>query len=196
MTDHDTPVAVRGRRNRLALLGLLAVFLLPILAAAIINFSGRRPAPTRQHGQLLQPPLDLGALKPRLVDGSVYAWEPAARTWRIVVAPPAGCARECTKLAHDLDVVWRLFGRNADRVHVLWLCAARDCKPPRDALSPATLRVLSANPVLHDSLPGVDDASGVPVYVIDPNGFLVLRYAPDFDPAGLRADMARLLKLM
>lgn len=196
MTDHDTPVAARGRRNRLALPGLLAVFLLPILAAAIINFSGRRPAPTRQHGELLQPPLDLGALRPRLVDGSVYAWEPTARIWRIVVAPPAGCTRECTKLAHDLDVVWRLFGRNADRVHVLWLCDPRDCAPPHDALSPATLRVLSASPALHDSLPGVDDASGVPVYVIDPNGFLVLRYAPGFDPGGLRADMARLLKLM
>lgn len=196
MTDPTTPAAPHGRRNRLALFALLAVFLLPILVAAIINFSGRRPAPTRQHGQLLQPPLDLGAVQPRLIDGSVYAWEPTARIWRIVVAPPANCTTECTKLAHDLDTVWRLFGRNADRVHVLWICNARDCKPPRDVLSPAVLRVLEANPAFHDRLPGVDVADGVPVYVIDPNGFLVLRYAPGFDPGGLRADMARLLKLM
>ncbi|MCW0416325.1 hypothetical protein NB689_002079 [Xanthomonas sacchari] len=40
------------------------------------------------------------------------------------------------------------------------------------------------------------DAAGVPVYVIDPNGFVVLRYAPGFDPAGLRADLAKLLKLL
>lgn len=38
-------------------------------------------------------------------------------------------------------------------------------------------------------------AAGVPVYVIDPNGFVVLRYAPDTDLAGLREDLARLLKL-
>lgn len=196
MTDHDTPVTARAGRSRLALLVLLAVFVLPILAAAIINFSGRRPAPTRQHGQLLQPPLDLGSIKPRRVDGSLYAWEPTARIWRIVVAPPANCTSECKKLAHDLDTVWRLFGRNADRVHVLWICNARDCNPPLDVLSPATLQVLAANPTLHDRLPGVDVAAGVPVYVIDPNGFLVLRYAPGFDPGGLRADMARLLKLM
>jgi hypothetical protein len=39
-------------------------------------------------------------------------------------------------------------------------------------------------------------ARGLPVYVIDPNGFVILRYAPGFDPAGLRADLAKLLKLM
>ena len=40
-------------------------------------------------------------------------------------------------------------------------------------------------------LPG----SGVPAYVIDPYGFVILRYAPGFDPSGLRTDVARLVKL-
>jgi hypothetical protein len=35
----------------------------------------------------------------------------------------------------------------------------------------------------------------VPVYVVDPNGFVILRYAPGFDAGHLRQDMARLLKL-
>ena len=47
----------------------------------------------------------------------------------------------------------------------------------------------------HARLPQVDDAAGTPVYVIDPNGFVVLRYPPQTDPAGIRADVARLLKL-
>ena len=37
--------------------------------------------------------------------------------------------------------------------------------------------------------------AGTPVYVVDPHGFVVLRYAPGFDPGGLRMDVARLLKL-
>ena len=41
----------------------------------------------------------------------------------------------------------------------------------------------------------VDAAGGMPVYVVDPNGFVVLRYAPDTDLAGLRTDLVRLLKL-
>jgi hypothetical protein len=58
------------------------------------------------------------------------------------------------------------------------------------------VRVLRADAALLDGLPRVHDAAGVPVYVIDPNGFVVLRYAPGFDPAGLRADMSKLLKLL
>jgi hypothetical protein len=54
---------------------------------------------------------------------------------------------------------------------------------------------------LRAALPRVDagsagGAQGVPVYVIDPNGFVILRYAPGADPAGLRADLAKLLKLI
>jgi hypothetical protein len=63
------------------------------------------------------------------------------------------------------------------------------------------LRLLRPDPALRAALPRVDAASGdraqgVPVYVIDPNGFLILRYPPGADPAGLRADLAKLLKLI
>ena len=37
--------------------------------------------------------------------------------------------------------------------------------------------------------------AGAPVYVIGPNGFVILRYPPQADPAGIRTDMSRLLKL-
>lgn len=46
------------------------------------------------------------------------------------------------------------------------------------------------------ALPHVDDGAGVPVYVIDPNGFVIQRFAPGFDPADLRSDVAKLLKLL
>jgi hypothetical protein len=37
-------------------------------------------------------------------------------------------------------------------------------------------------------------ADALPVYLADPNGWLVLRYAPGFEPSGLRKDLGRLLK--
>lgn len=183
------------RRNRLALLGLVALFALPILVAMWINYRGQLPAPTRQHGELLQPRPDLRAHVPTLHGGGEYAWAPAERIWRIVVAPPVGCGEACTRLAGQLDTVWRLFGRNADQVHLLWLCPPGQCTPPQ-ALSPDALRAIAYDPALRAQLPRVDDPRGVPVYVVDPYGFVVLRYPPGFDPAGLREDMARLLKLM
>ncbi|MEO6364803.1 MAG: hypothetical protein ABIO38_01965, partial [Luteimonas sp.] len=109
---------------------------------------------------------------------------------RIALAPPQDCASECIELAREIDLVWRLFGREADRVHVLWIGA-----PPVRATRLETLRVLRPSPALRVGLPRAADPRGVPVYVVDPNGFVILRYAPGFDPADLRTDMARLLKL-
>ena len=183
------------RRNRLMLVGIAAIFVVPILVATAINAFGLRPAPTRQHGELLDPRPDLRALAPALADGGAYAWTPEARVWRILLAPPAACDAACERLGADLDKVWQLFGKDADRVDVLWLCAAEPCAVADGAQRIATLRTLRPDPALRALLPQVDDARGTPVYVVDPYGFVVLRYAPGTDPGGLRSDVARLIKL-
>lgn len=188
--DHAPMPAARRNRNRGLLVLIVVLFLGSALVAGALRFSGWRPEGMRNQGELLQPPADLRALAPRLLDGGDYAWDPAARTWRIVLAPPDGCARPCVELSSQLDTVWQLFGRHADRVHTLWIGAV-----PEDAVRNRSLRVVRPDPALRAALPGVDDPAGVPVYVVDPNGFVILRYAPGFDPGDLRADMARLLKL-
>ena len=86
--------------------------------------------------------------------------------------------------------VWQLAGKDADRVHVLWVGAL-----PQGGPRPATLHQLQPSDALRDGLPRSNDAKGVPVYLLDPNGFVVLRYPPPFDPAGLRKDLSRLLKV-
>ena len=195
-TDHPHP-----RRNRMLLLVIFAIFLGSMLLAGVLRFSGWRPAGMKNNGELLQPPVDLRTRIPKLADGGDYHWNPAARTWRIVLAPPAGCTEACTTLAQDIDIVWKLMGRNADQVDVLWLCAEPGCNAPAPLRDDPALRLLRPDPALRAALPRVDagsagGAQGMPVYVIDPNGFVILRYAPGADPAGLRADLAKLLKLI
>lgn len=193
MTDtHDTP---ERRRNRRVLLLIVAIFFGSMLVAGALRFSGWRPAGTKNNGELLQPPVDLRARALTLADGGRYAWNPDARTWRIAVAPPADCAQACNDAARDIDIVWRLMGYRADKVEVLWLCAQPGCSVPSPLREDRVLRVLRPDPALRALLPGVD-APGVPMYVIDPNGFVILRYAPGADPGGLRADLSKLLKLI
>jgi hypothetical protein len=182
--------APHRNRNRLMLVAIFAIFFGSMLFAGILRFSGWRPAGSRNHGELLQPPGDLRQVVPVGLDGKAYAWNPVERTWRIALAPPSTCTSECQKLAKDIDTVWQLMGKDADQLHVLWIGT-----PPAGAPRPATLRELVPSSALRAGLPRVDDPRGVPVYVIDPNGFVILRYAPGFDPAGLRADLAKLLKL-
>lgn len=195
-TPVQTPVDPRTRnRNRRMLVAIFVLFFGSMALAGLLRFSGWQPEGRKNHGELLQPPTDLRELAPVLADGTAYEWNPGERTWRIALAPPADCGDECARLARDVDVVWQLFGKDADRVHVLWICGQPGCMPPAGVAVPRTLRHV-ADPALRAALPGVDDPAGVPVYVIDPNGFVVLRYAPGADAGGLRADLAKLLKLI
>lgn len=191
------PIDSRTRnRNRAMLVAICVMFFGSMLVAGALRFSGWQPEGRKNHGELLQPAVDLRDVVPQLADGGEYAWNPGERTWRIVLAPAGECDSACVKLSHDLDTVWRLFGKDADRVHLLWICDAPGCMPPADARLPRTLHRISGAEAWRTRLPGVDDPAGVPVYVVDPNGFVVMRFAPGFDAGGLRADLAKLLKLI
>ena len=196
----STETSVRNR-NRVLLIAIFVMFFGSMLVAGLLRFSGWRPAGTRNFGEMLDPPADLRAMELRRTDGDAYPWNPAARHWRIALAPPASCTTECEKVARDIDTVWQLTGREADRVDVLWICPTEaPCALPVGAPRPATLQLLQGDPRLRAALPRVDETTfngrrGVPVYVIDPNGFVILRYPPGFDAGGLRADLAKLLKL-
>ena len=194
---NQSPVDPATRtRNRGLLILILAIFFGSMLVAGVLRFSGWQPEGRRNHGELIEPPTDLRAQPPALADGGTYAWQPGERIWRIVVAPGAGCGADCAALARDIDKVWQLLGKDAPRVHLLWACDAPACLPPADVPRPATFHRLRREPALLAALPRHDDPAGVPVYVIDPNGFVILRYAPGHDPGGLRADLVKLLKLI
>ena len=184
------PDPARTRRGRLMLVALFLLFFGSAAGAGLLRLSGWMPAGLKNHGELLQPPADLREMRPLLADGTPYEWNPASRTWRIAVAPPAGCAADCGHLLAELDKVWRLFGHNADKVEILWLGPL----PPGAPALPE-LRSLRDDGTLRAALPRADDPAGIPLYVIDPNGFVILRYPPQADPAGIRTDVARLLKL-
>jgi len=203
-TQNQTGPDVPNRnRNRALLFLLFAMFFGSMLIAGALRFSGWRPAGTKNVGELLDPPGDVRTLSPRLLSGGEYVWKGSERTWRIVIAPPADCGAECTTLAREVETVWQLFGKDADDVHVLWLCPTDACAWPAGVTQPGTLKLLAPDAQLRAGLPRVDDvavkgnasARGVPAYVIDPYGFVILRYAPGFDPSGLRTDVARLVKL-
>jgi len=180
------------RRNRWMLVALFVLFFGGMLVAGLLRFSGWRPIGTKNKGELLQPYGDLRDYAPTLADGDAYRWKDSPRTWRIV-AMPRDCdgarAADCARLLADLDKVWRLMSKDADRVHVLWAGAA-----PTGTTFPAEVRLVHADDGLRAGLARADEA-GDAAWLIDPNGFVVLRYAPGFDPGDLRTDLARLLKI-
>jgi len=196
MTDEAT--TRRARRNRGALIAILVLFLGSMLVAGLLRFSGWQPQGSKSHGTVLSPPVDLRGQPPQLLEGGSYAWNPDARTWRVLIAPPPDCADACVRAADDFDKVWRLMGRNAERLDILWLCADTACDVPAPLAGDRSLRRLAPDASLRERLPGIHegDVAAVRVYLVDPNGFLMMRYAPGADVGGVRADVAKLLKLI
>lgn len=191
----DASAAPQRTRNRAMLLAIVALFFGGFVLAGVLRFSGWRPEGMKNRGELLDPPGDLRAVAARTLDGADYPWNPSERVWRIVVAAPKVCDARCAKLPADLELVRELQAQNADRVHLLWIGPFPEGPLPEGGRRSPALRLLQDAPALRAGLPRQDDPTGAPVYVIDPNGFAILRYAPGSDPGHLRADLAKLLKL-
>lgn len=189
MNDPTPSQLAARRRNRNALLLIAVMIFGSFLIAGALRFSGWRPAGMKNKGELLQPPGDLRRAHPQLIEGGEYAWNPVERHWRILVAPPTDCGSRCDQLASDLDKVWQLTGREADRVEIFWLGQV-----PASAPTMSRQRALRDEAALRAALPRVDVHAPV-TYLIDPNGFAILRYAPGHDPGDLRSDLSKLLKL-
>lgn len=185
------PGADGTRRGRRTLILLFALFFGPILLALALGVFGVHPSGSKNKGEKLEPYADLRALTLQLADGSDYRWNPEQRLWRIAVVAPAGCDAACAKLAQDLDKVHQLFGKDSIHAQILWIGEL-----PANAPRKPVWKQVRPDPALLTGLPRSNDAAGPVTYAIDPYGFVVLRYAPGFDPGDLRYDVAKLLKLM
>ena len=184
-----TSAAPSKLRSRLILLLIVAMFFGSFGIAAFLRFTGWKPAGSKNFGELLQPPKDLSALPLMRADGKAYAWAPDEERWQIVVVAPENCGAPCAKMMDTLHRVWIAQGRQASRVDVLWFGDL-----PAGGATFRTVVPMAANPEFVAALPDVSRPDALPVYFVDPGGFLAMRYRPGFDPNGLRKDLARLLK--
>jgi hypothetical protein len=165
------------------------MFLGSFAVAVFLRFTGWTPAHGRNFGELLQPPPDLSHVQLLRADGSRYAWAPEKDIWRIAVVPAADCRATCARTLDTLHRIWLIQGRKADRLDVLWF-------GPLPAGAPAFRRLVPMQPsaALAAVLPEAASAEAVPVYLIDPSGFVALHYRAGFDPTGLKKDLGKLLK--
>jgi hypothetical protein len=176
-------------RSRLTLLLIAAMFFGSFGIAAFLRFSGWTPGQGRNFGELLQPPIDLSGEQLLRADGTPYPWAADSNIWRIVVMPAADCTTACTKMLDVLQRVWLIQGRKADHLDVLWFGSL-----PADGPRFRSLIEMQANAALSAALPERAQTDAVPVYLIDPSGFLVMHYRAGFDPTGLKKDLGKLLK--
>lgn len=180
------------------------LFLLPVVAATTLYFSGWRPeGKSLQHGELLQPARPVADAELDTADGKPYRLSALRGKWVFVYFSTLPCTDVCRNNLYKMQQVRLAQGRDVTRVERVIIVAEASAASLRElaAHNPGLITLSAARTTLQslarEFVSSQGTALDVPgrVYLIDPIGNLVLSYAPDADPTGMRKDLARLLRL-
>ena len=189
--------APAGGRSLWPLWAMVVIFALPAVAAWFFHFNPELlPATRVNRGELIEPvrpwPSELRLVRS---DGSVFDAAAFRDHWTLLVVSRAPCGAECERRLAELRQIRLALGESryvVERVALLAGGAATALAEPF-AGTDVVRADSSAEPALQALFgPGPDIWDRV--YVVDPFGNLMMRYAADAPPKDVLKDMERLLK--
>ncbi len=183
MTE-PSPEAIRKSRQKL--LALMAIAFVPLFIAYALYFYLPVFAPegTTNRGQLINPPLDAAQINPEL---------PATGKWELLIPTGADCDESCEQMLYLSRQVVAGLGKNSDRVQRTLLLQDTPAEGFERLLQleHGNIRRLSGPAGMLLSL----DESRPLMFLMDPNGNIILFYRLDQAGKELREDLRHLLKI-
>ena len=176
----------RGNGRTVLLIGALA--LAPIVAAFVVYYLFPRQAATN-YGTLL-PTAPAPQITGTRADGSPFRLEELRGRWVLLWGTAGDCGPACDKALYASRQARTMQGKDQDRIVRALLVVGTAAPAPALLAQHRDVVVARIVEGALDRLPG---GSGH-LYVIDPLGNIVLRYADDPDIRGIANDLTRLLK--
>ncbi len=185
----DAVMTSGNRRQWTILLSLAAVFILPLAASwTMYTLQPFEKQGGLEHGQLLTPVEQVPVAGLRTLDGEPVDASLFQGKWTLLHHVPAGenqagCNADCRSL---MDTLRRVRLAQDEAMRAVQRVLLEPAGTGRPADFDDGLRVLESKqwPLARGS-----------VYIVDRQGYLVLRYDAGFDPQGLLNDLERLLRL-
>ncbi|HUF22067.1 MAG TPA: cytochrome C oxidase subunit I [Burkholderiales bacterium] len=153
-----------------------------------------RPEKFVNYGDLIKP-VPLVDVTVRERDGEEFHFTDLRGKWVFLMADVSSCDDHCRQKLYFMRQVRLTQGNEQHRIERLWLVT--DGRQPAAELAAeyaGTQQVLLADRALLARLPATGDASDH-IFVVDPVGNLMMRYARDPDPSRMKRDIARLLRV-
>lgn len=176
---------------RVKLLLVAAGFALPI-AASLLAYHFTRPEPTANYGELLLPPHPITSQTFGKPGGGSWAFAELRGRWVLAMSDSGACPAACVEKLTTLRQVRLALGRNASRVGRVYV--VDDLRTP-DAgrLLPFEGTLVALTPAGMHLPPGAAN-DRAHLYLVDPNGNVMMRWPADPDRKRVLRDLERLLK--
>lgn len=195
MSPQNSATKPAGRRQKLLLLGLVALFVSPIVIswAYIAGFIDLGPISRTNRGNLVTPAVDLRALD--AVDSVFTEARLQPGEWVLTYLDDGTCDSECREVLDNLLTIRSLLGYSGQRVRVFALTESALTAP----LAPNHEGHILTDPAARSALKaGLERAVGaaLPAQIVfmDWRRQLVMRYDRDAPAADLKKDLKKLLR--
>jgi cytochrome oxidase Cu insertion factor (SCO1/SenC/PrrC family) len=171
---------------------IAALCVLPVVAAYFAYYVAP-PGGHTNYGELMNaPPLPDAHL--RLADGTPFELGQLRGKWILLMADSAHCDEACRRTLFTLRQLRLSQGKDMERIERAWLISDND--PLAGGVAEdyrGTWFIRAGASDLLGRLPA-ERSPAEHIYLVDPLGNIVLRYAREAEPGRMIKDIARLLK--
>ncbi len=190
------------KNSRTVLIILVLVFLLPVLFSWYLVFftDYARDGIGAQHGDLISPPRQLEDVHLLVVDKGVTETVSLHGKWSMLIFVEGACEAKCEEDLLRSRQIRLATGKEMLRLQRIAVIDDGQADQFSDYASkqfPGQLYV-SRNDLGEDFLEQFRDQSvndDTAIFLIDPRGYLMMRYSSKTDPSGIIRDLSRLLRI-
>jgi hypothetical protein len=183
--------------NKPAIILVFILFLTPVLAAIVMHseWISWQPGGGRNHGELFQPVIALPEFQVLDARQQAVNHEDLLDRWHLIHRRSQPCDEACLEDLYWLRQIRRAQDRHQPDVGLVLLSLSR-----LDADTLAAIESLAEDFIIIDGPAAETLAASFPMdhldqasYITDPMANIILGYADDADPNGIRRDLRRLL---
>lgn len=183
--------------NKKAIILIFLFFLTPVIVAVLLHsqWFSWQPGGTRNHGDLIQPVIPLPEFQVMSLAGERLAREDLLERWQLVHLRSTACDEACLEDLYWLRQVRLAQDRHQPDVGLLLISTVSVPEAVQ-----AQVTELASDFAVIDGNAGSELAEFFPppgtgqgFYILDPMANIILSYASDADPNGIRRDLRRLL---
>lgn len=182
-------------KARISLIVIVILFTSPFIASWYLVFytDFKKNDIGVQNGSLIDPVIEVGVIESQAIGDKTK--QKLLGKWTLTGFVLNGCNVDCEKLLYTLRQTRLALGKNLDKVGRLILT---DSEEVMSYVEEYKGQKVVKDPVEYDRLINkfreIENFDATDIFLIDPYGFIMMRYKRDMNPKGIIKDVERLIK--